>query len=106
MSSFKGIAFVEEREGTALPGIEEDITATHIPGGNTTVLQYSGKTIPTLDISAIVTKAEYTSLISACASSGSLVAYHGTRNARLSKVSPAEWVGHVLFRTRLFFYLL
>lgn len=107
MATFKGISWIEDRSGPALPGQEEDSQATHVPGGNRTVIQSSGKLIQQETYIALVTAAQFASLKSAVATQGSLVVFAGTRTARLKKVDPAELIGYNdLYRTRLSFYLL
>jgi hypothetical protein len=107
MATFRGISFIEEDDGPAVPGREEDVTPTHIPGGNVTVIQSSGNLIQTFECKAVVSRSALNSMVGFVGSSGSLVTYHATRSARLSKVAPAERIGaNDKFRTSLFFYLL
>lgn len=106
MASFRSINFIEEDEGPALPGREEDITVTHIPGGNLTNIQSSGNMIQSIETRAVVDRATFNSLVAAVGQTGSATLFLGTHNMRLSKVSPATRVGVDKFRTNLFFYLI
>jgi hypothetical protein len=107
VATFKGISFIEDRSGPAYPGGEEDATATHVPGGNRTVIQSSGNLIQSMTVTADVTAAQFASLFSARGTQGSLVLFSGTRTARLRKVDDATLIGYNdLYQTRLTFWLL
>jgi hypothetical protein len=110
--TFKSIGFMElYADGVtgAQPDTEEEVTAQHIPGGDRTVLQSSGRLIGSFTLPVGVEAAQLASLRAAVGSSGSLVWSGGTRTARLSKVSGVVqgWgSGAGMFKAQLFFYLL
>jgi hypothetical protein len=84
-SSFAGVSFLELfDDGFGVePDTAEDVTLTRIPGGNTTVIQSSGRIAKTLDLPIGAEGSEITSLRGKVGTSGSLVYHAGTVTARL-----------------------
>ena len=76
-----------------------------IPGGNTSVLQSAGRTMPAVTLPIACTGAALASLRGAVGSNGTLVYHGGTVTARLSKVGDGRKVGgYDVYEASLTFY--
>lgn len=87
-SSFGGTGFLELYEGLAAvePDTAAEFSATHIPGGNTTVIQTAGLIAQQLDLSIGADAAELTALRGKVLTRAALVYHAGSVSARLMKV--------------------
>lgn len=92
--SFGGTSFVELYEGLAAvePDTGGESSVTHIPGGNTTVIQTAGLVAKTLDLSIGANTAELRALEGKVLSRATLVYHAGSVNARLMKVKNLRYV--------------
>lgn len=95
MASFNGIGFNERGEGAqTFPAWRRkaESTVTHIPGGNTNVIQTSGRSADTLALKIRCTASQLTSLYSAVGSRGTLNYSYGSRTAFLDEISDVQEV--------------
>src|SRR5262245_51673703 len=92
MASFGAIEFGEGQGGRSYPvwGREAEYSLTHIPGGNTSVLQTSGKQADMLSLPIQCTTAQLASLYAAVDTIATLTYSYGTRNAYLTGVTNVE----------------
>ena len=95
--SFAGVSFFELFDGGF--GIEpdrmEDVSITHIPGGDNKVTQSSGLQPQTLELPVGVEGAELTSLKGKVGHSGSLVTHMGTQTARCIGIKQVQKSGEL-----------
>lgn len=92
--SFGGTGFMEIFDGLAgvEPDTAGDVSITHIPGGNTTVIQTSGLIAQQIDLPIGVDAAELSALRGKVLSRATLVYHAGSGNARLLKVKNVRFV--------------
>jgi hypothetical protein len=92
VASFGAISFGEGQGGRSFPvwGRAAEHSVTHIPGGNISILQTSGKQADTLSLPIQCTAAQLASLYSAVDTVATLIYSYGSRSAYLSEVSNVE----------------
>lgn len=86
--SFGGTDFMELYEGLAAvePDTALEFSVTHIPGGNTTVIQSAGLIAQTLDLPIGADAADLAALRGKVGTRATLIYHAGSVNARLMKV--------------------
>jgi hypothetical protein len=91
--SFRSNSFEERGQGGQtfdVWGRSADVSVTHIPGGNTTVIQSAGLNADRLNLRIKCTKAQLDALRNVVGTSGSLVIAYGTRNAFLEAIADVQ----------------
>lgn len=92
MASFGSIQFGEGQGGRTYPvwGRAAEYSVTHIPGGNTSIIQTSGKMADRLQLPIQCTAAELASLYSAVDTVQTLTYGYGSRSAYMAEISNVE----------------